>query len=213
MLIEDLYDDVAQRVPATPQLIESAVNTALGRFLRDSTAWRFRTTFKADASKTEYDLSALTDSGLICAITELRQPGASEPIGATTVRDLDRRVPAWRLAMGREPRAYIAPHEPHLMRLYPILTEQVELEVELALYCTPLTVEIPDWIGEMYRNELVEGSCGVLYRLPKKPWTDMALSKDCDAMIDNAARAARARIDKSHTRAIVTAKFTSFDDL
>jgi hypothetical protein len=213
MLIEDLYDDVAQRVPATPQLIENAVTIALGRFLRGSTAWRLRATFTAEAGKAEFDLSALTDDGLIFTAIEMRVVGAADPIGATTVRDLDRRVPAWRNATAREPVAFVAPHEPHLVRFYPVPDEDVEIEVELALYCSQASTEIPDWIGEMYRQELVEGACGVLYRIHNKPWTDLKLSKDCEGVIDDATRAARNRMDKSHTRAIVTANFTSFDEL
>lgn len=213
MQIESLYDEVAQRVGATPPLIASAVNTALGRFLRDSTAWRERTTFKTKPGKAEYDLGDIVEAGLICAITGMNVQGRSEPINPVTARDLDRRVPGWRLATGGEPRAFVAPLQPHIVRLYPVPTEQLVIDVELALYCAPATLEVPDWIGEMYRNELVEGACGVLYRIPKKPWTDVALSKDCDQLIDDAARAARARIEKSHTRAIVTVKTTPFDEL
>ncbi|WP_418131468.1 hypothetical protein [Variovorax sp. 278MFTsu5.1] len=213
MLIESLYDEVAQRVPATPQLIASAVNTALGRFLRDSTAWRVNAKFKTKPGKFEYDLSDLVEEGLICAVTRMNLQGDSNPIDPYTARDMDRRVPGWRTQSGEQPRAYIAPQEPHLVRLYPIPLRVDTVEVELALYCNPSTVNIPDWLGEMYRKELVEGAAGVLYRIPKKAWTDVAMSKDCDLLIDEAARSARARIDKSHTRAIVTLKSTPFDEL
>lgn len=215
MLIEDLFPEVALRVPTVPiQLMESAARRALARFCRESTVWRERFTgLRLVADRAEYDLRELSDNP-VCAITDVRLSSSQVPILPTNEQYLASAKPDWMAHRAREPRNYVAPNGPAQLRLYPVPNESgLTLDVQLAFFPGVSTSAIPDWIGEMYLDDLVDGTCGALYALPGKEWSSRAEAELAEQRLLDAARSARARVEKSNTRGIVTLVTTSFDAL
>lgn len=217
MQLTAFEESIAVRVPqAPPQAVLDALRNALATFCRFSTAWRSKlgsTTLIAE--KASYDLAGKAEAP-ICALISVRIKATQAPVLPRSEEEMDATTPGWRLATGRLPTRYLAPDRPDAIRLYPIPTEESandSLEVEAALYPGALTMEIPDWIGTMYRKEIVEGACGELWSMRGKPWTDLAAAKQAEADLLAAARKARVRMEKSNTRAPTTARFTSFDEL
>lgn len=217
MLLDDFQTSISLQVPdAPPQLIQDCLRKALATFCKLSTAWRQNLgSVLLIADKATYDLSGKADAP-ICAITSVRITSTQAPVTSTTEEHMDLNFPGWRLAKGKTPLRYLAPDAPDQMRLYPLPdTEAVggSVDVQVACYPGTDTTEIPDALGQMFFDAIVAGAAGVLQGLPKKPWTDISMSRQADSDLRAAARDARVRIEKSNTRSKVTAITTSFDDL
>lgn len=215
MLLTDLEDSVALRIPlASPPLIQDAIREAVGVFCKQSTAWRRRySSTRIVAAKADYDVSNLADAP-VCAITDMRVKSTQAEIRSVTEAEMNRNHPGWQLATGKTIKRYLAPQRPDLIRLYPIPdTTDDFLDIELAMYPSANTTEIPDWIGEMYRDELVAGSCGVLYGLAGQPWSNAKAANAAEDRLIAIARNARVRVEKSHTRTPTFVQTTSFDEL
>lgn len=215
MLLEELFKDVALRVPDAPlALVENAVRSALGRFFRDSTSWRKRfSTVALVANQSDYDLRALGVDP-ICAVTDLRLLSSQVPILPAIESKMNLLSPTWRVDKATYPIRYLCPEEPGMVKLWPTPTLGDDfLDVELAFYPGRSTYEIPDWIGEMYFDGLVQGACGVLYRLPRRVWTNPSEAREAEDRLRSSALDAQARVSKSNTRSIVIARTTGFEEI
>lgn len=215
MDFSELNNDVAMRVVDAPRiLVESSVRQAMSKFFRQSTIWRKRYSSVAIVvDQAEYDLRSL-NANPICAITDLKTLNQQVPVHPEIESKMNSISPTWRIEKGAQPYRYLCPEDPGIVRLWPTPNMAGDyLDVELALYPGRDTDEIPDWIGEMYFDALVQGACGVLYRLPRRTWTNLKDAAQADQVLNDAALSAQARAMKSNTRAITIARTTGFDEL
>lgn len=213
MDLDELYADVAARVVDAPKLlVESSVRTALSKFFRASLLWRQRFAVTALVpGQAEYDLRGLA-AHPICAITNMRTLNQQAAVYPEVESKMNAISQTWRIEQGAQPLRYLCPTDPGVVRLWPIPTLAGDtLEVELALYPGRDTDAVPDWIGELYFDDFVQGACGVLYRLPRRVWTNLADAAEADAVLHRAMLNAQARAAKSNTRAITMARTSGFE--
>lgn len=210
-----MYPEVASRVQDAPASeVASACRRTLAMFFRDSTCWRerFHTTALV-ADQATYNLATLTNKS-ICAITKMHTYNKQQIVRPITEIELDHQEPGWRVQKGNQPWRYLCPESTEKVLLWPIPDVAGDfLDVELALYPNADTEEIPDSFGNLYFDRLVDGACGVLYRIPRRVWTDMRLGKDAEESFEAAMISAKGRIAKSNTTGITIARMTGFAEL
>ncbi|MES2944292.1 MAG: hypothetical protein V4772_15600 [Pseudomonadota bacterium] len=215
MKISSLYTEVADRVQDAPEeLVKSACRRALSRFYMGSTCWRERVScVPLRAGVAEYEFVDEVDHP-VCAITDMRILGTQAMLEPTMESKMNLVSRTWRIDSGGQPLRYLCPREPGIAWVWPIPAQGGDfLDVELALYPGPRTAEVPDFYANLFFDALVEGACGVLYRLPRRVWSDVRAAADADAALLGATVAAKGRITKSNTTGITMARLTGFNEL
>jgi hypothetical protein len=208
--IEELFPDVAVRIPGVGDpVMRVAARRALNLFFKQSSAWLAWTKcLPVVAGEVKVPTQG---KELINAITKVRIFGG-ENLSSTSEETLDAISRQWRTATASKPTHYYCTQD-HRIMLYPKPDQAVEIEAQVSLYISVNSCDIPDWLGEMWRDEIVDGICGELYAMPGKPYTDRAHGAELQKQLTHAARDARVRTIKSHTREPRFARLTSFEEL
>lgn len=212
MLIEALFPEVSQLVPAAPELVvRSKARSVLQKFYQDSKTWTqtvpvLLTAGQSEAALTPPDKAAthrISDAWLNSGapLTETRE-SAMNAISRT-----------WRIDAGQEPVRYIPSIDPGKVAFWPAPKADTLVNVTLTLYPAANATEFHDWVANKHWDALVAGIVGALQRMASKPWSDLKLAGDNDAILESAISSARLNVSKQGAKGITLARTTTFEEL
>lgn len=108
---------------------------------------------------------------------------------------------SWQTAVSDRPQTYFMTN-PSTIRLVGIPTTAITggLLVTVALKPTPAATQIVDWLYNDYYRTLAYGALAELLKLPKKPWTDMALASHYHRLFNEGIEKAHGESLRDHGR-------------
>lgn len=210
MRIEELFPSINIRIPGVAEpLMADACRRALKTFFQQSSAWLiWSTTLPVSSSKLK-----LADQ-MPEAVNSIQKLRVLDGENLTMVSEdtLDKMRPGWRKETGTAATHFYCDAANHIY-LVPKPTVAATYMAQVSLYPTAESEEIPDWIGQFWVDEIVDGACAYLYAIPRRDWTDQAASEKYESRLVSAARDARVKVDRSHVREVRSARLTTFLEL
>jgi hypothetical protein len=210
MRIDDFFADIRVQIPGVAEpVMANALRRALKVFFQQSSAWLAWVPATMDVDG-EYIVSDQSPEA-VNSIQKVR-PVDGDVLRPTSEETLDQTRIGWRNEKAAKPTHFYCDAQNHIF-LFPKPENPPEILAQVSLYTTPASDELPDWIGEHWRDEIVDGACSYLYSRPGQPYTNAALGDDLERRLVRSASDARIKANRSHTREVRHARTTSFEEL
>lgn len=135
----------------------------------------------------------------------------AQPIDAITRAEIVDEDATWRTRTGTSVCKYLIKDGYTIASLMPIPSKTVAagggntimvngLSFTLALKPTRASLNVPDWLYELYLEDIAHGALARMYAMPKKAWTNANLAGTHKGKFDDAISAARVVASRSFTR-------------
>lgn len=212
MLIEALFPEVSQLVPAAPELVvRSKARSVLQKFYQDSKTWTHIVPVVLSAGQSEAVLTPPDKAATHRISDAWLNSGA--PLTETRESAMNAISRTWRVDTGQEPVRYIPSVDPTTVAFWPAPSQSTSVIASLVLYPAASATEFHDWVASRYWDALVAGVVGALQRMANKPWSDLKLAGDNDAILEAAISKARLNVSKQGAKGITMARTTGFEEL
>lgn len=210
MTIDEFFPSISIRIPGVAEpLMADACRRALKTFFQQSSAWLLWSPTVAVSLSEVQVASQLPEA--INSIQKVRILDGANLI-ATSEDTLDNNRPGWRNEKGSVATHYYCDAQNHIY-LVPKPETAKTYMAQISLFPTPDSCDIPDWIGQFWVDEIVDGACAYLHAIPGRDYTDQAAAQKYEERLVNAARDAKVKVDRSHVREVRSARLTSFEAL
>lgn len=195
----DFLDYVLPSVPNCPtEIAEFALRNAAIE-LSEHSGWETKTLTPIDVVSGTGLYTLPTDSvDSLAFIDSVRYDGLDVP--PVTEEELETEVFKWRTETGVPPRAYMQ-DDKGIIYLYPIPSEDKAggLEVSISTKPTRDGSKVTDAFYEEFAEVVAAGALSRLFRMPRRPWTDLESSREQAAIFNRGKNDARTQKDKSKT--------------
>lgn len=171
--------DIRVEIPELPGFVaERSLIRAAREFCEETRCWRVNITIDVTADDPTVDIAALLPAGTeLVDIVSVKNVLGGAPVTATTYTKLDRDSSDWRTDTDLNAKLYVLDGN-NVVRFFPTPSTTVvgKYYMRVAVKPTQAATTIDDVVANKYNEALIHGALASLYRLPRKPWTDLNLS-------------------------------------
>lgn len=212
MLIEALFPEVSQLVPSAPELVvRTKARSVLQKFYQDSKTWTAPVAVALGAGQREATL--VPPAQAVAHSIKSVSLAAGGDLVETRESAMNAISRTWRVDTGQEPVRYIPSVDPSTVAFWPAPSQDTSVIASLVLYPAASATEFHDWVASRYWDALVAGVVGALQRMANKPWSDLKLAGDNDAILEAAISKARLSVSKQGASGITMARLSGFEEL
>lgn len=190
-----LVPDVRAEIPDIPSFVaQRQILRATRIFCQETRAWRVDFLMSVTTTVSTVVLTSLLPANTeLVDIISIKNVGGGAPLQPRTYSWLDTNLTDWRSDTDRNAKYYVRDGN-NTIRLVPTPATTVAALYDIRLAVKPLrtATAINDVLVSRYDESLIHGALGFLYRLPRKPWTDIKLAQYHEVMFLNSIPSARA---------------------
>ncbi len=188
--LDDFIALVGLEIPDCPEpIVSHQVITSAQEYCARSSIWQVEMDAET-VSPTDPTLDLIPDEGIVDRVELLYVDGDRVyPVGKTTLPD------EWTTETGTT-QGFIYETE-STIRLYPIPVADVSVTGYLVVK-PKARGPIPQWLydNELHREGILAGALARLYRLPKKPWLDLAQATAMGSVFESKISRAAIRVHR-----------------
>lgn len=188
--LSTLVPDIRTHIPELPSFVaDRELLRAAREFCEETRAWRANINVTTVASTATYTLSVPTNTELVDVISMKKSDG-STPVVPRTFKWLDENLADWRTTTSDTANYYVLESN-NVVRLVYTPAAAVTYNTRIAVKPTLSATTLDDVLVNKYREPLISGALGLLFMIPRKPWSDTNLAAFHTGMFNMAKAGAR----------------------
>jgi hypothetical protein len=207
-LIDSYLIDIMPSVNGCPeQTATRAAIQAIREFCRETHTLRYTQQITTVRNIAEYTLEPPAGCRVI-SVDRAKFNGTK--LSATSEAEMDRLVPGWDEDVGTPTHYLLNGLSTLVLYRKPERMGINALEVRQVLILTDDASEIDDGFYDLYHDAVTAGAKARLMAIPKKPWTDLALSGVFRDQFEQEMATASVRVEKGNVKRSLRAKSVRF---
>ena len=193
--LANLVTDVRASIPEVPKsVIQLYLLRAARTFCQETRAWRVDFLLSVTGTiATQSLVSSLPTGTELVDIISIKNTGGGQPVSPRTYAWLDTNTSDWRSDTGLNANYYLMDGN-NTIRWVPTPSKTTANLYDVRVAVKPLrtATSLDTTLTNHYDEELINGTLGLLYMMPRKPWTDLNLAQYHQSMFMNSMPRARA---------------------
>lgn len=178
--VTELVTDVRAEIPEVPKIIaQKYLMRATRMFCQETRAWRVDFLVSTTATIATITLTSKFPSGTeLVDIVSVKHTDGGAPVEPRTYNWLDKNLTDWRSDTALKANYYVLDGN-NIMRLVPTPSTTVADAYDVRVAVQPLrtATTLDSVLTNRYDEDLINGTLALLYRIPRKPWTDLSLAQ------------------------------------